>query len=75
MSKANRPKGKTRTHFEQIPVALVEKIAIADVPDTREIDRRLVDRGEETAPDYDIRRVSNRRKSTAAPPSPSGNES
>ena len=70
MAKSHRANGKTPTHFEQIPVAIVEKIAIADLPDDRKTDRRLVDREVPPGDSYEIRRSNDRRKSPtqASPP-------
>jgi hypothetical protein len=63
------------THFEQIPVSVVERIAIADVRETRDIDRRAGDRGDEPAAIHDPRRVADRRKSSAGLVSPAVKES
>ena len=75
MSKPNGSNGKTETYFEQIPVAAVHKIAIADLPDDRELDRRLVDQPHEVGANYVIRRAADRRKSPTALDSPPGTES
>jgi hypothetical protein len=75
MSKPQTPNGKTRTHFEQIPVSVVERIAITDVSDPSDIDRRAVDRGGEPAALYDPRRPADRRKSSAGLVSPAVKES
>ena len=64
MAKTN---GKT-THFEQIPVTAVEQIAIADVPDDREGQRRAADQAETPAQTFHIRRAVDRRKSIQVPP-------
>ena len=40
MAKPKAANGKTRTHFEQIPVAVVAQIAVADVAVNQVPDRR-----------------------------------
>ena len=59
--------GKTQTHFEQVALAIVPA-RIADEPDDRDGERRLSDFPNEAADKYQIRRVTDRRKSPTVPP-------
>ena len=66
MAKSN---GKTDTHYEQIPLETVERIAITDVHDAPEGERRAVDRAQEPARPFQIRRATDRRRSDNVAPS------
>jgi hypothetical protein len=75
-SMAKTTNGKTNTHFEQIPVAAIEKIAIiGDVPGDRERPRRTTDPAGEPGPAQPIRTAVDRRRSPASPPASSRKES
>ena len=71
MAKSN---GKTQTHFEQIPLAIVPA-RIADDPDDRDGQRRLSDFPNEAGETYQIRSVTDRRKSPTVPPPARAKES
>ena len=61
MSKPNGLNGKTRTHFEQIPVSVVERIAVID--------------GAKEQAASEIQRRLDRRKPATSLPTPPGKES